>query len=140
MEYIGRYIFNRGQTITVFKGPKSYRVSYQLWNTEGNPFKHIVGKDGSYLTQKAFSAIKEDVAKDGQELVLRESDGEPFPFRVKTEDEQLQEFVQSKGVQEIIQGIKRRMKTNKVGKAFGLDEEERRFLINSFEEEEEDMQ
>jgi len=30
VEFLGSYTFNRGQTITVWQGPKSYRVSRQI--------------------------------------------------------------------------------------------------------------
>lgn len=79
MEFVGSYTFNRGQEITLWKGPRIYEASIQLWHAKGNPFKHIRGKDKNILLWRALGMVKKDVAKDKQGLSLEEVEGELLP-------------------------------------------------------------
>lgn len=93
-EYLGSWLFNRGQEVTLWKGSKAYRVSVQLMNSTGNPFKYLVGRDDERLLYRAVAMVARDVAKDGQHLVLVEQEGASLPFKIRTEDEDLQEFLE----------------------------------------------
>jgi len=108
MEYVDSWVFNRGQEITLRKGPKMWRVSVQLFNAEGYPFKYLEGKDKEKLLLRALDLIRKDVAKDGQTVTLLDLYHEhdtalsEFPIRVRTESEDLEDFVQRPEVQDII--------------------------------------
>ena len=136
MEFIGSYTFNRGQTITIWKGPKSSRVSLQLFNTEGNPFKYLAGPNKDTLILKAWNLLKVDIAKDGQEPTLMESDGEPFPFRVKTEDDVIQEFLNSTPVKKLLGDMRESKKQGEALEEFSkessLSEEDRKAIKKEF--------
>lgn len=101
MQYVDSWLFNRGQEITLWRGPKEWRVSVQLFNAEGYPFKYLVGKDKEKLLLRALALIRKDVAKDKQEVVLLDQYREhgsnltSFPIKVRTESEDLQEFIES---------------------------------------------
>ncbi|KKL97063.1 hypothetical protein LCGC14_1838250 [marine sediment metagenome] len=108
MQYVDSWLFNRGQEITLWRGPKIWRVSVQLFNSEGFPFKYLEDRDKERVLLRALSLIKRDAAKDGQDVVYldqaHEHDTalEVFPVKVRTESEELEEFVQSPSVQAII--------------------------------------
>ena len=99
--FVDSWKFNRGQTISLLKGPKQWQVTVQLYNTDEFPFKYLRGLDKEKLLFKALALIKKDVAKDGQKLTLRDlyhdhgTNMEPFPITVHTESEDLEDWKQS---------------------------------------------
>ncbi len=102
MELLGSYTFNRGQEIDIWKGPKSYRLSLYLFHAKGWPWKHIVGRDLTKLLYRGLSILRDDVAKDRQVIELAESEGMPFPIKVRTEQDVVDEIVHSPRVQEAL--------------------------------------
>lgn len=102
------WLFNRGQEITLWRGPKMWRVSVQLFNAEGFPFKYLVGKDKERLLLRALALIREDVAKDGETVTYLDEAHEhgtaltDFPIEVRRESQDLREFVESPEMQSII--------------------------------------
>lgn len=111
MEYIGSWVFNRGQEITLRKGPKYWHASVYLFNPEGHPFVHIRGRDREKLLLRALELIRKDVAKDGDEVLLldqyhdHETGLTPFPLRVRTETEELEDFVASPEIRGCVRDI-----------------------------------
>ena len=110
MQYVDSWVFNRGQEITLWRGPRVWRVSVQLFNSKGYPFKYLEGKDKEKLLLRALNLIKGDVAKDSQEVVLLDQYHDHgtaltrFPIEVRTESKEVEEFIQSPEVQKIIGG------------------------------------
>lgn len=108
MEYVDSWLFNRGQEITLWRGPKVWRVSVQLFNSEGHPFKYLEGRDKERLLLRALVLIRKDVAKDGQEVILLDTAHEhgtaltEFPIEVRTESQELEEFIEKPETQAII--------------------------------------
>ena len=116
MEYVDSWLFNRGQEITLWRGPKIWRVAVQLFNAEGFPFKYLEGRDKEKLLLRALSLIRRDVAKDGQEVEYLDQAHEhgtsttPFPIRVHSESESLEEWSRTpefrKAVDSIVAGVR----------------------------------
>jgi len=104
MENIGYYVFNRGGTISVNKGPKSYEVV--VLDGCGKEFvrRFFRGRDKGKLILRAMAVLKKN--QFSPTLVLYESEGESFPFKVRTEQDELDDFTSSIPVQDIIKGAR----------------------------------
>ena len=112
MEYVDSWLFNRGQEITLWKGPKIWRVAVQLFNAEGFPFKYLEGRDKERLLLRALALVRKDAAKDGQDVVYLDQAHEHgtaetnFPISVRTESDDLEDFVSQPEVQKIISNMR----------------------------------
>lgn len=121
--FVDSWKFNRGQTISLLKGPKQWQVTVQLYNTDEFPFKYLRGLDKEKLLFKALALIKKDVAKDGQKLTLLDlyhdhgTNMEPFPITVHTESEDLEAFMEDPEVQALTDQMVENVKLHRLEKA-----------------------
>lgn len=111
MQYVGSYIFNRGQEISLRRGPKIWRATVQLFNTDGFPFRYLEGKDLEKLLYRALELVRRDVEKDGQELEVVDdlgvSDGNlDWLPPMRTESDRVQEFVEAIQTEGIIDQLR----------------------------------
>lgn len=129
MEYIDSWVFNRGQEITLRKGPKNWHVSVQLFNSEGYPFKYLHGPDKEKLLLRAMELVKEDVAKDNQTVLLLDEAYDhginltDFPIPVRSESQELREWVETPEVQEIVGGIRKNIHLHELEKQWRKGED-----------------
>lgn len=91
MEYIDSWVFNRGQEITLRRGPKMYHASIQLFHRDKYPVVWLRDKNKERILLRALKLLKEDVNKDGQMLILLDdyhdhgTNKTPFPLAVRSE-------------------------------------------------------
>ena len=128
MEYIDSWLFNRGQEITLRKGPKLYYVSVQLFNRHPkHPFVHLRGGDKEKLLLRALKLIREDVAKDNQEVTYlddykdHDSNITPFPISVGSESDELEGWKKSPEFREAVDQIGRNIHVQELEKQWRED-------------------
>ncbi len=122
MEYVDSWVFNRGQELTLFRGPKSWQVTVQLFNSGGRPFRYLKGKDEEGLLLRGLDMIKRDVAKNDEEIELldmyhdHDTNREEFPISVPRESETLQRWMETPEMQGIIEGVRTNVRLGELEK------------------------
>jgi len=110
VQYVDSWIFNRGQEITLWKGPRVWRVAVQLFNAEGYPFKYLEGRDRERVLLRALALVKADVAKDSQELEwlneVPDTGYTSLPAPVHTESQTFEAFMREPEVRDVIDKIR----------------------------------
>lgn len=91
-KYFGSYTFDMGtgySTFTVWEGPKMFRAVVFNETDAGYQRREIRDRDPQKLFIRMMAIIQ---GASGTKLVLVEEDGEPFPWRVRTEEDEVREF------------------------------------------------
>lgn len=109
MEYVDSWLFNRGQEITLSRGTKYWHASVQLFNRYPEfPYVYLKGKDKEQVLLKALKLIREDAAKDNQEVLYLDEafnhgvNVTPFPLEVRGESQEMEELKQSPEFRELV--------------------------------------
>jgi len=93
-DFFGSYTFDRGigySVIDVWEGPKIFRAVVTNETDEGFLRREIRDRDPQKLFFREMAIIR---SVPGTKLVLMVEEGEPFPWRVRTEDDEVHEFVE----------------------------------------------
>ena len=94
-ELFGSYTFDRGtgySIIDVWVGPKMFRAVVHNNEADGSYLRReIRDRDLQRLLLRAIAIVK---GSPGTEPVLVESEGEPFPLRVRTEEDEIKEYAE----------------------------------------------
>ena len=94
MKFFGSYTFDRGTGYSIldaWEGPKMFSATVTSETGEGFIRREVREKDPQRLFFRAMAIIKN---LPGTKLVLVESEGEPFPWRVRTEEDEIRESVE----------------------------------------------
>lgn len=93
-KFFGDYTFDRGtgfSAFTVWEGPRMFRAVVFSETEGGTQRREIRDRDPQKLYIRAMAIVGQ---ASGTKLVLVESEGEPFPWRVRTEEDEVREFAQ----------------------------------------------
>lgn len=93
-EFFGTYQFDRGvgySSIDVYEGPKQFRAV--IVNEGETPYRReIRDKDPQKIFFRAMALVEH--AKRTKPLTMIIEEGERFPWRTRTEDDEIEEFVE----------------------------------------------
>ena len=94
-ELFGSYTFVRGtgySIIDVWEGPKMFRAVVHNNEADGSYSRQEMrDRDLQRLFLRVMAVVRR---APGTEPVLIESEGEPFPLRVRTEEDEIREFAE----------------------------------------------